>query len=231
MKLKYYLRGLGIGIVVTALFMGVITKDKETLTNEEIKQRALELGMVEQITLADIRENNPTPTPQTEGETEKVSESKQDSETAENPEANENADVTESGEPTTGSEAMQNHGAGDSTGTEKENEVGESLEETERVETTKNPEDTTVLEGTGDVETWDAPKETGAESEMLTITVRPGDSSEAVSRRLEEAGLIESADEFNQYLLDNDLEKVIFVGSFEIPKGSTQEQIARIITR
>lgn len=49
MKLKYYMRGLGIGIVVTALLMGfAISKQKEPMTDEEIKQRALEMGMIEQ---------------------------------------------------------------------------------------------------------------------------------------------------------------------------------------
>lgn len=46
MKLKYYLRGLGIGVIVTALLMGIaLSGRKETLTDDEIRQRALELGM------------------------------------------------------------------------------------------------------------------------------------------------------------------------------------------
>lgn len=49
MKLKYYMRGLGIGIVVTALLMGfTISRQKEPMTDEEIRQRALEMGMIEQ---------------------------------------------------------------------------------------------------------------------------------------------------------------------------------------
>lgn len=48
MKLKYYMRGLGIGIAVTALLMGVaFSRHKETMTDEEIRQRALEMGMVD----------------------------------------------------------------------------------------------------------------------------------------------------------------------------------------
>lgn len=54
MKLKYYLRGLGIGIIVTAILMGSAAKDKEELTDAEIKARAAELGMVEQKVLSDI---------------------------------------------------------------------------------------------------------------------------------------------------------------------------------
>ena len=46
MKLKYYLRGLGIGIIVTAVIMGVTSASRqETLSDREIMERAAELGM------------------------------------------------------------------------------------------------------------------------------------------------------------------------------------------
>ena len=53
MRMRYYLRGLGIGIVVTALLMG-FTKggQKETLTDAEIVERAKSLGMVESSVLS-----------------------------------------------------------------------------------------------------------------------------------------------------------------------------------
>ena len=48
MKLKYYLRGLGIGIICTAIIMGIALSGnkKETLTDAEIIERAKLLGMV-----------------------------------------------------------------------------------------------------------------------------------------------------------------------------------------
>ncbi len=48
MKLKYYLRGLGVGIICTAIIMGIATagNDKEKLTDAEIIERARILGMV-----------------------------------------------------------------------------------------------------------------------------------------------------------------------------------------
>ena len=48
MKLRYYLRGLGIGVIVTALIMGVALKDDKSLSDAEIRARAAELGMVEE---------------------------------------------------------------------------------------------------------------------------------------------------------------------------------------
>lgn len=48
MNLKYYLRGLGIGTIVTALILGIaLGNPNDQMSNEEIKQRAKELGMVE----------------------------------------------------------------------------------------------------------------------------------------------------------------------------------------
>lgn len=56
MRLKYYLKGLGIGLIMASLLMGLATKKPVTMTDEEIKIRAKELGMVEQKTLADKRQ-------------------------------------------------------------------------------------------------------------------------------------------------------------------------------
>ena len=47
MKIQYYLRGLGIGIIVTALVMGITKDRKEPLTEAEIRAMALEIGMVD----------------------------------------------------------------------------------------------------------------------------------------------------------------------------------------
>ena len=55
MKLKYYLRGLGIGIMVAAVLMGIaLGGDKERLSDAEIMARAKDLGMVESSVLADL---------------------------------------------------------------------------------------------------------------------------------------------------------------------------------
>ena len=65
MKLKYYLRGLGIGIMVTAVILSVaFGSRKETLSDREIMERASELGMVsENGSLAEMekKENAETP--------------------------------------------------------------------------------------------------------------------------------------------------------------------------
>jgi hypothetical protein len=62
MKLKYYMRGLGIGIVLTTLIL-TIANPKERLTDTEIKDRAKALGMVEETeeedkTLSELLDNS-----------------------------------------------------------------------------------------------------------------------------------------------------------------------------
>ncbi len=66
MKLRYYMRGLGIGIFVTAILMSVTIDGKtERLTDAEIIQRAEQLGMeqkYESTVLADtVSENDVQP--------------------------------------------------------------------------------------------------------------------------------------------------------------------------
>lgn len=52
MRLRYQMRGLGIGIVVTALLMGVATRDGRPMTDAEIKAKAYTLGMVDSASLS-----------------------------------------------------------------------------------------------------------------------------------------------------------------------------------
>ena len=46
MKLKYYLRGLGIGILVTAAILTIVYHTKESMSDSQIMKRSAQLGMV-----------------------------------------------------------------------------------------------------------------------------------------------------------------------------------------
>lgn len=170
MKLKYYLRGLGIGILVTALIMGFTTRDSRPLTDAEIKAAAAELGMVESdsLRLADLPQE-PTPTPEITPEPEAT------------PEATPEVTPEPAEEPENTSEAA--------------------------TETTQ---------------------ESGTD---ISVTVSAGSGSRTVCNRLEEAGVITDAAEFDKYLCDQGYSKRICVGTFEIPADASWEEIAKIITR
>ncbi len=170
MKIQYYLRGLGIGIIVTALVMGITKDRKEPLTEAEIRAMALEIGMVDSNSL-------------------KLT------------------DTQASGEPDSFSGTPE---PGEPSGDERPEE-GEDGEEPEE------PEEPSGDEGQPD--------------EGITVEIEPGAGSRAICRMLEEAGLIEDADSFDRYLIDNGYSKRIRMGTYVIIPGTDPEEIARIITR
>ena len=54
MKLKYYLRGIGIGVILTAIVMGfALGGRKTTMSDAEVIERAKELGMTDGGVLSD----------------------------------------------------------------------------------------------------------------------------------------------------------------------------------
>lgn len=209
-KLKYYLRGLGIGILVTALIMGFVTKDNRPLTDAEIKAAAAGLGMVESdsLRLADLPQDQTT-------------------EPVKKPE-----DIPESGEETSSGPEKESETAAEDTA-EQEKEPETTAEDTAEQE--KEPE--TAMEDTAEAtvepeEASESTAETTQESGTdISVTVSAGSGSRTVCNRLEEAGVITDAAEFDKYLCDQGYSKRICVGTFEIPADASWEEIAKIITR
>lgn len=175
MKLKYYLRGLGIGILVTAVIMGVTQGGrKETLSDREIRERAAALGMVEPgNSLADL-------------------------EAAETPKATETPAVAETPKATETPAAT------------------ETPKATETPEATETPKET----------------ETPAEEEkgsLYTLEIQAGDSSYQVAYRLQQAGLVADARDFDKYLCSKGYDRKLRTGSYEIPETATEEEISEIL--
>ena len=201
MKLKYYLRTLGIGIVVTALLMGISVNKQNKITDEEIRERAKQLGMVEAdaYVLSDLKESQPN----AEAEASTVEE-----ESASGENSRENSLPEE--------------------GSEEESVPEESSEEESTPEESSEESSANEEESPSETESETQPDDN---SDVVLFTVNRGDSSDKVSRRLEELGLVEDADEFDKYLCRNGYDNRISVGTYEIIKGSTWEEIAKIITR
>lgn len=203
MKLRYYLRGLGIGILVTALIMGMTTKASRPLTDAEIKAKALALGMVDPDSLSLGSLGGATTTP--------ASRKPAGDEPDYNPGPEGDGEDIGGGD---GEEDMQTPEAGD---------VPE-----ETIEPTQEPTQMPAIESASPEP---APLTTpeGESVETVTISIVRGDSSYTVSRRLEEVGLVEDAGEFDSYLVDNGYSKTIRTGTYQIPVDATWEEIAKII--
>ncbi|MCI5585685.1 MAG: endolytic transglycosylase MltG [Lachnospiraceae bacterium] len=212
MNLKYYLRGLGIGVLVTVFIMGIAGEEK-TMTDAEIKIRAAKLGMVEETVLSDLKAKESTENEgaQTESlaktltESQMVEEKTEEELSKEESDGKENTENTEEKKETAGEAAVTSNGA--------ENTILEN---------------DAPLEGQGKV-IVQANGIVGEEKDYLTVTIESGDTGEAVSRKLYEAGAVESAAEYSSYLSSNDYSRRLRVGEYEIPVGASNEEIAKII--
>ena len=220
MRMRYYLRGLGIGIVVTALLMG-FTKggQKETLTDAEIVERAKSLGMVENSVLSadlgdkeDISVNGISEADQQEvmPETE--------TETADNTEQTEpeTTDNTEQSKPETADDAEQSkpETADDTEQTEPETANNTEQSKPDKETEAENPEKVGTVTGN-----------------RYVVTIYSGDGSRTVANRLEEMGVIEDAAEFDRYLCQNGYDKRLTTGNHEINAGADEKEIAEALVK
>ena len=203
MKIQYYLRGLGIGIIVTALVMGITKDRKEPLTEAEIRAMALEIGMVDSnsLKLTDT---------QASGEPDSFSGTPEPGEPSGDEGPGEGEDGEEPEEPS------GDEGPGE----------GEDGEEPGEPSGDERPG-----EGEDGEEPGEPSGDEGQPDEGITVEIEPGAGSRAICRMLEEAGLIEDADSFDRYLIDNGYSKRIRMGTYVIIPGTDPEEIARIITR
>jgi hypothetical protein len=67
--------------------------------------------------------------------------------------------------------------------------------------------------------------------EYVAVKITSGMYSTDAAALLEKCGLVESAEEFNTYLCDYGYESKLKIGEYQIKKGSTYREIAKIITR
>ena len=63
----------------------------------------------------------------------------------------------------------------------------------------------------------------------MVISIDGGTGSETVSRKLYNAGLVDSAVEYNQFLIENDYATRLRPGNHEIPVGATYDEMAKIL--
>ena len=314
MGLRLYLRGLGIGVIVTALLMGYSLGGKKELSDAEIRSRAEALGMVEEskvlvkpeekdgqedaadpgipetdaskedtgspITItgdADITnvpENETTDTEEdaadtkedasdikentsdtVEGTTDTAGPDKDaENEPADKPKdpeiradgtnggstrelnvsgAVEGTENTEKTEADTGSETDKKTGSdtGSETGKETETDTGSETDKKTGSDTVAETDKKTGSDaGTKTEAAGRTDPGTGTGSGVKTVTIMKGSDSLTAAKELERAGLIENAAAFDEYLVSEKLDRLISSGSYRIPVGAGDQEIARIIT-
>ena len=216
MNLKYYLRGLGVGIVVTSLILGIgLGSRKETLSNEEIKERARALGMVEEpVTVAEAAAQ------QEEEAQEKVTADPVPEENAEG-----DAETIVSVAPGVSSEPAVSTGAAPEASEEPNASAASEPASSTAPEAGAAPEaGVKPVANEAEEDSGTAP-----EKEIVDITINPGEGSYVISQKLEQSGLVDDATEYDAYLCDNGYHTKLRAGVHKIPMGSTREEIAKLL--
>lgn len=211
MKLKYYLRGLGVGIIVTTIILTISFGGKETdiddIPVEEVIAKATMLGMV-------MPEDTETPATEQQDGTETAL--GEDTENGNLAAEDENAIQPEATEP-------------------QDNETDDGNQVQADGDAATAPEDA-ADGGTADIQgdtDGDSSIADGQESEEARtpyrLVVNRGDVCRTVCENLAANGVIDDAETFRKYLQEIGYASSISVGSYDIPYGLTQEEIANVL--
>ena len=201
MKQKYYLRGLGIGILITALVFIIVGPSE--LSDEEIIKRAEKLGytkMEEEVTpsigLKDLLENG-TPTP------------------------TDVAKVTNTPTPTATSTPVPTATLTPSP----------APTDTPIPTPTNTPIPTSTPVPTATSTPTPKPTEKPAEDVVkATITVERGESAGMICDKIQAAGILEDGDVLRDYLVNNNLADYINIGSYALSDDMSLAEMASVLT-
>lgn len=206
MKLKYYLRGLGIGIIITTIILSITFKaDTPQMSDQEIIAKAKQLGMVmkeEDTTIGNTqnRQNN-----EEDGQAVASTEESSDENAIQDTEAVDTETVdTQEQEPQT--ENMQSD-AVQSGDVQPENTTDEAA--SENVEEAQQEE----------------------EREPYTLVVRSGDVCRVICEKLQENGVIDDAEAFRRFLGQKGIASSISTGTYTVPYGLTYDEVYQIIRK
>ncbi|MBO4374017.1 MAG: hypothetical protein J5829_02820 [Lachnospiraceae bacterium] len=274
MKLKHYLRGLGLGIIVSTLIVSAGKNGRAAeLSNDEIKAKARQLGMVEEDEMLlseaqslakqaeekDREQKNKEENKQTdEGSMEPVSENGSEKNVPVSTDSASNNSQRDEG---TMEGSFLGAGAGSSDASEKtsqketsQNSVTESRPSENRPSESKPSESKPEKQEKVTVEELenrnsDAGRASGNEERVaevkkpeeetqqpvkvsapVSVTIVKGESSTAVAKKLQNAGVITDAAQFDSYLCLNGFDRKLVTGAHTIPAGATAREVAEIIT-
>lgn len=207
------------------------------MTDEEVIERAKQLGMIEDTLLVEAAQE-----PETEAEAEdteapdsKETASEIESEKMESEETE--LEETESKE----SDAEETDSKESKSDTEKaDSEVSDSKasdlkeSESETPEPESSEAEAPASENAASEQASPVvEEETDADTQQpsdAVITIVSGDSSVSVASKLQQAGIISSVASYDAYLCSNGYDKKIRTGTYTIPADAGDEEIARIIT-
>lgn len=216
MKVKYFLRGLGFGILITTLLLFVsMDKNKSTeMTDEQIVERAKELGMLTQDEVDDYRLG------------ESLDNIKASLKATEVPEGSpEVSQGSESASPSpSASQQPEENSAQKTDKTSADESSSNEVADAKAPKASKAP--TASEKTTSDKTTTSNKKNT----DTIVIKIEAGMVSKSIAKYLYQKNVIGSATDFNNYLMEHKLTNKIIAGEYKIPVDATYEEIVEIIT-
>ena len=232
MKLRMYLRGLGLGMIVTALVLSFgVKSENKTMTDAEVRARAKELGMVEESEkLKDAVSKEAVNGEEAAAEvTDRANEDEPAEEVTEPNEVK--ADGTDKSEEPV--EDKKPEAAKDDAG-KPEEVTEEPIKESSPEEKVEDDKDAAEIDNKKE-ETKEAVRdekksEDDKSKKPYSLKIERGYSSDRVAGILEDAGVIDNAAAFDRYLCSNGYDKRISVGSYQIPAGADYSTVAKLIT-
>lgn len=203
MKFKYYLRGLGLGILFTTLVLTIsFSLHKDEISDDEIIARAKKLGMV-------MKEDEPLVFPQ---ESQMLSDTQEEIEQSEVLDFD-NTEVPDDNLVVPEDEQTQS----ESEQSETPDDEGTNLDIKDEEVEKPNPEEDEEPSGDSD------------EREYVGITINKGEVCRTVADKLAKEGLVYDAEEFRDFMKERQYDNFIQVGYFSIPRDASFEEIAQIL--
>lgn len=225
-KFKYYLRGAGIGIIVSTIILSTASLFQDNMSDAEIIQRAMDLGMVMEEgnsgTLADMPNqgniDTNAGTVQDDGQNEDGSDQPSLSDDGQDVDNTGKIDDTDHSD-RTDSQEIQPDNPSSEDDKNKDNQSGQSDQGDNGQEKDRTGQQKDSKE-----------KDSKENKEKTTVKIEGGDVSRAVSQKVFEAGLVDDAEEFNDYLGDHGYDNLLQPGTYHIKKGASFQQIAEMLT-
>lgn len=222
MKLKYYMRGIGLGLVLSVLLYSMVIIPKYKMTDDEVMERAKELGMSmpegEDVDLSAL-----TGTPAPEGETTPEPGTPEPS----RPEAPSRPEGP-SGIP---EPAKPDISAPSALPDPPVSPAGPAQAVDSGMEATQPPGAVKPGEPTQPAATVpQEPTKAAVADGKVSITVVLGMNSDEFAGMVQKAGLVEDAKDFDEYLMANGYAKELRAGTYRIAVGATYQEIAERVT-
>lgn len=240
MKFKYYLRGLGIGVIIATLLLTVeFNVSRKNISDDEIIRRAEKLGMV----MADQQSGTVAQAKKDEEDSDAKKDENKENSKADEDVKSEKADQDVAGtepEDKADTEADKNKDKdkdkSDSANKDKAKEEKtdkKSKEESDKKKADDNKEKEDDNASAKEENSKGESKATSTEEnvvENVDFAINSGEFSDTVSRNLFENGLVDDAANFNTFMISNGYDLKLQPGNYVIPKGSTYDEIINILT-